>query len=482
MAVEWVDPRPYRHPGVHIPFVEANADRQWSSDDAIYKQGFLFVDSVRKDKVVSVQSVETGQLYINKILEPDPHDDYRDPDEQAQEIRISTAPGAKDLWQDIGNGAYSLYFKFYNGGTLERLTSLYVKQLRPIPEHFIWHVLLTLTEAVRYLHTGVIPGTDDNVADWTQVILGDFESGALEGRGQAIRRGHLQQVEENVAWRDTYAVFSVVKKLCLCHVSYPDYDEMYAPENVPCEEINTYLKEEDTRYSQDLFDLLESWEYPNCAQSDVGMTQKNDKGEEIPNNSLIPGLDYLVRTVLPVARSKVRKYRRPGGDRPGNWYRQLDLSWTKPDRLMPYQWWPEEEIRPANPTGNDDESDDDLDEHGQGNDTSKQEPSSSVKDNVTQSGDQDDDMSEINSTDLENMDEMDDDDEALNSDLSDIINSSNLNINPLGGDNNPDHDDPDHDDPDHDDPDHGDPGDGDQEKAEEPETSDSSDTEHSQTS
>ncbi|GAW11696.1 hypothetical protein ANO14919_010460 [Xylariales sp. No.14919] len=156
MAVEWVDPRPYRHPGVHIPFVEANADRQWSSDDAIYKQGFLFVDSVHQNKVVSVQSVETGQLYINKISEPDPHDDYRDPDEQAEEIRISTAPGAKgqlikpltvrgirrtyfnelDLWQDIGNGAYSLYFKFYNGGTLERLTSLYVKQLRPIPEHF----------------------------------------------------------------------------------------------------------------------------------------------------------------------------------------------------------------------------------------------------------------------------------------------------------------------------------------------------------
>ncbi|GAW11695.1 hypothetical protein ANO14919_010450 [Xylariales sp. No.14919] len=304
-----------------------------------------------------------------------------------------------------------------------------------------------------------------------EVILGNFESGALEGLGQVSRRGHLQQVEENVAWHDTYAVFSVVKKLCLCHVSYPDYDEIFAPENVPCEEINTYLKEEDTRYSQELFNLLQRWEYPNCAESDIGMTQKNDKGEEIPNNSLIPGLEYLVETVLPVARSKVRKYRRPGGDRPGNWYRQLDLSWTKPDRLMPYQWWPEEEIRPANPTGNDDENDDDLDEHGQGNDSVKQDQRSSVKDKVTQGGDQDDD-------------------EELNPDLSDIINSSSLNLNPPDGDNNPDDQDEynseinsaDLENMDGQDDDDGDPGDGDQEKGEKPETSGSSDTETSSSS
>ncbi|KAI0457430.1 hypothetical protein F5B21DRAFT_464445 [Xylaria acuta] len=41
------------------------------------------------------------------------------------------------LWQSIGHNAYSIYFKYYNGGSLCDLWWAYQDELRPIPESFI---------------------------------------------------------------------------------------------------------------------------------------------------------------------------------------------------------------------------------------------------------------------------------------------------------------------------------------------------------
>ncbi len=169
--------RPYRHRGVLIPFNNRDDNNQWSSDSRIQEEGFIFVDCLSLNVFV-VQSVQTGRIFINKVMRAgmpsllvssynisrrsklvrlgisvaicfhardiprvltpdladnreDPDLDCRRPDEQAEELRISTAPQAEyrlpgtrrvgriprtyfselALWQDIGNGTYSLYFE-----------------------------------------------------------------------------------------------------------------------------------------------------------------------------------------------------------------------------------------------------------------------------------------------------------------------------------------------------------------------------------
>ncbi|KAI0016131.1 hypothetical protein F4780DRAFT_707318 [Xylariomycetidae sp. FL0641] len=42
--------------------------------------------------------------------------------------------------------------------------------------------------------------------------------------------------------------------------------------------------------------------------------------------------------VLQTARERVLAYRNPGNPIPNEWYRNLDVSWTKPERLMPWEY------------------------------------------------------------------------------------------------------------------------------------------------
>lgn len=62
------DDRPYRHRGVHIPFVDAEGDQnQWSSNDDIQKDGFILIDVFGGRRIFLVQSVRTGDLFVNKV-------------------------------------------------------------------------------------------------------------------------------------------------------------------------------------------------------------------------------------------------------------------------------------------------------------------------------------------------------------------------------------------------------------------------------
>ncbi|KAJ8122808.1 hypothetical protein O1611_g9747 [Lasiodiplodia mahajangana] len=393
--------RPYRHRGVLIPFEQADAANQWSSDDDIQADGFLYINVIQY-RVYVVQSVRTGDLYINKVLPADLFEDVsrrnRGPEQLAEELRISTAPAAErrlpgplmvqgvmrtyfnevSLWQNIGGGTYSLYLPYCNGGDLNKFYHEYMHELRPIPEHFIWHVFLTLIEAVRFLQRGALPGTDNEVEGWIpihhrdlalnnifihypdrndsefeprrgfesnafpEIVLGDFGHGAIEGDDPIrIRGGRFNEFEQTGDWQDVYSIFSVVKTLCLAHISWRDYDSMGAPETMPCDSINEWLDESERPYSDDLLNTLKLWEYEDAENNLVNDTFMDEaRGREVSYWELLPGLDTMVARVMPLARQKLEAYRGPAGNVPPDWYRRLDVSWTKPKRLMPYEWWP----------------------------------------------------------------------------------------------------------------------------------------------
>lgn len=52
-----------------MPFVDADADNQWPSDDYIQPDGFLFCEKFNPNTFL-VQSVRNGDLFVNKVLQP----------------------------------------------------------------------------------------------------------------------------------------------------------------------------------------------------------------------------------------------------------------------------------------------------------------------------------------------------------------------------------------------------------------------------
>ncbi|KAL2041779.1 hypothetical protein N7G274_005563 [Stereocaulon virgatum] len=69
-----------------------------------------------------------------------------------------------------------LYFDYYAEGDLSQLIKNYAKQWESIPEAFMWHAYLQLTEALAFLHTGYNRDTGSiGPPDWTAVIHGDIK-------------------------------------------------------------------------------------------------------------------------------------------------------------------------------------------------------------------------------------------------------------------------------------------------------------------
>ncbi|KAI0487222.1 hypothetical protein F4859DRAFT_509796 [Xylaria cf. heliscus] len=340
--------RPYRHLGVLIPFSALGDDDQWSSEANIERE-----------------------------------DDDDGPHWVPEEMRISTAPRAArrlpapgivrgrtriyfnelDLWQDFGFGVHSLYIKHYNGGSLYAFLRSYQRRRREIPEHFIWHVLLTLIEAVRYLKFGALPGTDDEDPNWIaihhrdiatrnvfihylprddpepdegfeenafpELILGDFGHAASENDDLTmVKNGRWDQRGVIAEWHDVYGIFDVAKELCT-QVKHSIVGT-----------VNQDLRENERPYSDDLIEMLEHFEYPNCdTEHDIRDSQLDPvSGLQEPNYSGIPNMRRVVDEFLPIIRDRVQRYRNPAGGIPDRWWRQLDVSWTKPDPFMPYEW------------------------------------------------------------------------------------------------------------------------------------------------
>ncbi|CAJ2512823.1 Uu.00g009420.m01.CDS01 [Anthostomella pinea] len=118
------------------------------------------------------------------------------------------------------------------------------------------------------------------------------------------------------------------------------------PENILMSTVNGRLKPSETPYSDDLLRLLETFEWPGCDVSGDSVTDKhiNAAGDEVGNWTGTPpggGMSTLWR--------KVRQHRDPRGGKPAGWYRRLDVSWKKPERLMPFEYF--REYAPVPPRG-----------------------------------------------------------------------------------------------------------------------------------
>ena len=71
-----------------------------------------------------------------------------------------------------------LYFDYYPGGDLFQLNARYVENWEPVPESFLWHCFLQLSEALAYIHHGYdrrqISGPPSE-SEWQPIIHGDVK-------------------------------------------------------------------------------------------------------------------------------------------------------------------------------------------------------------------------------------------------------------------------------------------------------------------
>ncbi|RYP61469.1 hypothetical protein DL769_007695 [Monosporascus sp. CRB-8-3] len=388
-----------------------------------------------------------------------------------EELRISTASGAEvelpwdpetthfnklAFWQELDEGYYSLYFEYCNGGTLEEFRDKYFEKLRPVPEHFIWLVAQRLAEAIRFFNFGAEPGTDDEKVPWDviyhrdlapnnvcihypsrsdasrlpragfsenafpDIVLIDFGLSALESDDDALLRPAIfWDKNEADEWEDIYMMGKILRQLCQTHIPVPIDDDDFndwgdRPECVRMATVNDYLDAADTPYSDQLIAILEEFEWPNCeTEGDVMGTQVTLSGRVVPNYDYMPDADWVADVLLPLAKQKVREYRKPRAGYEPEYYRRLDVSWTKPAKLMPFVY-DFDNAPPGDFASGDESSKGDDEERGDGEESEVEEAPEEGEEGDGEDGEES----------VEDEENGDGEDESEDEDMSDVPLSS----------------------------------------------------------
>ncbi|KAI1212014.1 uncharacterized protein F4807DRAFT_417270 [Annulohypoxylon truncatum] len=383
---------PYRHPGVYIPYTNAGIGPHdwWTSDPRITENGFIYVDSLGRDRVLLVQSVSTGELFVNKIIRATEFQTVL-----PAELRISTTPEADCplptphivegklrrqfdecvAWQWFNDGTYSMYFRYCNGGTMGGLIEKYHAHLRPVPESFIWLAIERFCEIIRYFHGGLIPrqygvaphalwdrishrdfapnnvfihyeptrggrvpnaGLEMNA--FPNIIIGDFGEAALRTDNPFFMPNGVFGLPTFQLWEDVYLMGECLRSLAQTHI--PDIPALIDPINEnPMATVNGHMPAGDIPYSNDLINTLSEFEFPGGALgADIFGNHINAAGVVTPNYRVMPRFNRINNVILPLAQRRVRRYRGILRPRPAGYYRDIDVSWTRPPRVMPYEY------------------------------------------------------------------------------------------------------------------------------------------------
>ncbi|KAI1864794.1 hypothetical protein JX265_008518 [Neoarthrinium moseri] len=380
---------PYSQIGVFLPW--ASTETQWAVNEKVYDYGFMLVKII-KYGIYIVQSLYDGQLYVNKLVQRgsgemhnggDFHNEGHPPD-----IRNSTWPRNRragvsqagylgherhfvhlDIWQQLDDDTYSMYFQHCNGGDLGSVIDQHAYHGVRIPEHFIWHVAAELGEALAYMYFGRrkgVHGARGNRPNWTriyhrdiapnnvmvhypdsktrvskwkgrltdafpQIVLIDFGDSTQEGDDIATIRNGIwaarDELEVPTPYEDVYPYSQVLRKLCMAHVSRDAYNEHDQPENLRLAAVNGMG--DGTPYSDLLINTLQRFEYANQENDWVDFSQELRDG--------VPSIDWVCDTLVPLARREVARWKLMNPETPGETLAEsLDMSWTKPKVLMPF--------------------------------------------------------------------------------------------------------------------------------------------------
>ncbi|KAL2290581.1 hypothetical protein FJTKL_15628 [Diaporthe vaccinii] len=341
-----------------------------------------------------VQSVQTGELFAQKLLRPSGNPDYPGYEyEEPLELRISTWQDtlrSNEFPNDVALGVLPRDAPFFNKLRFwQHFTpddelnmpaySLYFEK-RAVSEHFIWLVAEQLCLAIAWLHFGErpdvpghqapanwkilyhrdpfannvfinypprrggrVPAAGEEANAFPQIVLGDFGNSAADGDDTMliplnVLGGEDTEDTELRLWEDTYGIGDTLRRLCQAHLRYERGDEDVhgtadwynrRPNNIRMADLNA-RDGSVPDFSDQLVDLLGNFEWDSMeAGTDI-------QDLEDPLADVTADSRWMVDTLYPAARDRVAAYRNPIGGRPAGYFDGLDVSWTKPDPVMPF--------------------------------------------------------------------------------------------------------------------------------------------------
>lgn len=234
---------------------------------------------------------------------------------------------------------------------------MYYKHRRRIPEHFIWHVAAEIGEALAYCQYGRPRGgtaADDGV-DWypiyhrdlyannvfinypplrggskrlgiatdafPEVVLGDFGESGTDGDNLAdVAYGVFGPSLND--WEDAYGLGCILRSMCMAHVPFPADLPPGAASGIEGnfnDESSGWDDRPDSRilatvnampgtgpaYSDLLIDTLGEFEWLNQQNEDINGLDATG----LPNSNFVPEMEWVVDTLLPLARTQVATYK-----------------------------------------------------------------------------------------------------------------------------------------------------------------------------
>ena len=291
---------------------------------------------------------------------------------------------------------------YCNGGTVEQVLEKYCDRGIPVPEHFVWHVAQRLAESLRFLHFGAVPNNGADQPGWQckfrqanfiffyclfyvgghadlcvgaivishrdfapnnifihyqprrpgavrkvglegnafpDVVVGDFGCAGQDGDDK-LSPG-IYDTDSIKECEDIYWLGNILRRLCQTHIPAPNVlDVVGKPECYPMSGVDGLMGAGHTPYSDDLIQILQNFEWPGCvADGDPTGLRPGADGLQHENWEWQPTAAWVRDTLLPLARRKANEYRNPP---PAafvpDYYTRLDVSWTKPEELMPFEY------------------------------------------------------------------------------------------------------------------------------------------------
>lgn len=173
-----------------------------------------------------------------------------------------------------------------------------------------------------------------------QIVLGDFGNSGCEGDDPLmlplnVCGGESSDDTELRIWEDTYGAGCTLRRLCQAHLPHEEGGVGTAdwlvrrPDNIRMADLNA-RDDSAPDFSDQLVDLLGKFEWEFMETG----TEINDL--EDPVGEVTATSRWMVNTLYPAARARVAACRNPAAGRPAGYFDGLDVSWTRPDTLLPF--------------------------------------------------------------------------------------------------------------------------------------------------
>lgn len=183
---------------------------------------------------------------------------------------------------------------------------------------------------------GRIPraGVESNA--FPEIVVGDFGNSGIEGDDLTLLPVSVYPEPDDeepdseaflADWEDIYSTGELLRTMSMAHI----------PTVRPLDIKPGFKRVRDVNqdpgappYSDDLVELLERFEWPNQETKMV-----RDLGEAV--DTTFPSSEELRDSLLPLARERVARFRRPAR-RPEGYYDDMDVSWTRPALPTPFSY------------------------------------------------------------------------------------------------------------------------------------------------